>query len=209
VVLDLLDSSFYDALARDAFDDLVLGATLEHRELPTEHLSLGFPSFVWGGQAWASVDGTFSTIRSVLDSEPGGGSVAFSNLSQEWTTRLNKNRENLNGVLFSIYLMFLSIEPGEGQDANAFRIREGPWTISGGTMNDSAAEFEFTTAFDALKFQVSALLARSRRCQFAYKGKFCKSESPLPSCPFTVDGCTERHVILRFSSWPFSDTRVI
>lgn len=209
MVLSTLDTTFYDALARDAMDDLVIGATLAHEKLPTEFLSLGYPTFTWNGQQYRSVDGNFTTLRSILDTEPDGGSASFDNLSKEWTDRLNKNGEQLNGVLFTIFLMFLDTQPGAGQLAEKFRIQEGPWTISGGTLNDTAAQFEFATAFDALKFQVSALLARSRLCQFAYKDKFCKSVSPLQTCGKTLNDCGERHNVLRFSSWPFSDARVL
>lgn len=209
MVLSTLDTAFYEALNRDSMDDLVVGATLAHPTLPLERLALGFPTFTWDGDEWRSIDGNFGTLRSILDTEPDGSSVTFDNLSKEWTERLNRDKQQLNGVLFTIFLMFLNTQPGAGQDAAKFRIQEGPWTISGSTLNDTAVQFEFTTAFDALKFQVSALLARSRLCQFAYKDKFCKSTSPLATCGKTLNDCAERHAVLRFSSWPFSDARVL
>jgi len=207
---------FLTALARSEIDDVYMLCILEGEGLPTEYLSLGTRSLIWGWadgaddddgvvHLYTAIDGTFTTKRNTLDAAPPRAAITFTNLNQVWFERLNRDELDYNGATITFRLVFSSVDP----DANNkdYRIDDGPWMLTGGRVTDRGCTFNFGAAFDSLKLMVPALLARARRCQHLFRGKWCAYNGNLKTCNHTPGDCAKRHTILRFSAWPFSNQR--
>jgi hypothetical protein len=222
-VLDL-HTDFLTKLASYGVDDMFLLAKLEGEGLPTQYLSLGNRSLEWGAQygvittggmipadraTWVATDGSFNTRRDTLDSEPPRCSISFTNLDGAWYEALHQNALDYNGASLTLLTVFATVDPIYITDSLRCRITDGPWMLSGGVLGDNGVSFDFGAAFNALKLRVPALLMRARRCQFAYKGPYCRSTSDLPTCPKDPHGCAQRQGdILRFSAWPYSNKKI-
>jgi hypothetical protein len=218
-----LDTTFLQKLAQPQIDDLFLLATLEGEGLPTQHLSLGLRSLDWGAttglitsagalaadrQTYEATDGAFDTKRDTLDSEPPRSSISFTNLDGAWYDAIHESAQDYNGALITFKMVFASVDPTDIATSLKSRIQDGPHMLSGGQMGDDGVSFDFGTSFNALKLRVPALLSRARRCQFAYKGPYCRATSSLTSCDKSPHACSQRHgAVLRFSAWPFSNKR--
>lgn len=218
-----LSTAYLQKLAAEGVDDLFLLATLEGEGLPTQYLSLGSRTLEWGAttglittaglkpadrQTYVATDGSFDTKRDTLDSEPPRSSISFTNLDSAWYTRMHEDAEDYNGATLTFKMVFASVDPTGINDSLKSRIEDGPWMLSGGRLGDDGVTFDFGASFNELKLRVPALLSRARRCQFAYKGPFCRSTSNLPDCDKTPHACSQRHNgVLRFSAWPFSNKR--
>lgn len=211
-----LEVPFLQRLSDAAIDDVFLLAELSPRpgdtSLPVEYLSLTHRSLEWGAgdsrHLYALSDGDFDTKRDTLESEPPESTITFSNLSEEWYKRLNQQGLEYNGALLTLRLVFASVDPSDEDESERSQIADGPWVLSGARVDDTAATFSFGAAFNALKLEVPVLNSRSRRCQFIYKGAFCKSTSTLFTCAKTLSDCAARHPeVRRFSAWPYSNQR--
>jgi len=208
-----LSVPFLTRLSDAGIDDIFILAELappRHVSEAIQYLSLTHRSLNWGGRDWKITDGTFDTKRDTLESEPPTNQISFSNLDASWYERLNGNEESMNGSLLTLRLVFASINPSDEAEREMSQIKDGPWVLSGARMNDTAAGFGFGTAFNALKLEIPVLNSRGTRCQWLYKGPFCKSVSSLLRCNQTISNCAERFPEgkpLRFSAWPYSNQR--
>lgn len=216
-----LDTAFLQKLASDALDDLFMLARIEGDGITTRYFSLGFRTLEWGASAgeltsagvipadravYVATDGEFSTKRDTLDSEPPAISLSLTNLDSGWYEELHARAKDYNGARVTFLTVFASVDPVGILQSRLSRIEDGPWLISGYSLDDNSVTFDLGANFDALKLQVPTLLSRARRCQFAYKGEFCRSTSGLLVCNKSPLDCGARHDgRLRFSSWPFSN----
>lgn len=218
-----LDTAYLQKLADDGVDDLFLLAIIEGEGLTTQRLSLGTRSLTWGASGgvitaagtleadralYTATDGSFDTRRDTLDSEPPRSNISFTNLDSAWYERMHEQAEDYNTASLTLLTVFASVDPFGIVASLKSRITDGPWMLSGGRLGDDGITFDFGAGFNALKLMVPALLSRARRCQFAYKGPFCKSTSTLLSCGKSPGDCSQRHgAVMRFSAWPFSNKR--
>ena len=218
-----LSTPFLQKLAADGVDDMFLLATLSGDGLPTQKLALGTRSLEWGftqgiitkdgaitadRATYSATDGSFATRRDTLDSEPPRSSISFTNLDDAWYDELHLNARDYNGATLTFLTVFASVDPTGYLDSLKSRIEDGPWMLSGGRMGDDGITFDFGASFNALKLKIPALMSRARRCQFLYKGEFCKSTSTHADCDKTPHACAIRQgSILRFSAWPFSNRK--
>lgn len=203
---------FLTRLSGDCYDDRFVLAVLSGIGLPTQYLSLGQRTLVWGPtgdiQTYAAVDGAFDTQRETMDSEPPLNRITFSNLDRSWYKRINRDGEDYNGALLTLREVFSTINPSVPAVSLLSRIDNGPYMMSGGRMGDNGVTFNFGVGINVLKVQFPAMLSRARRCGLVYKGEDCGSTSSLPTCGKTPQDCAQRHdTILRFVQWPFSNQR--
>lgn len=211
-----LEVPFLQKLADSGVDDIFILAELEpapgDNSLTTEYFSLTHRTLVWGPtgkeKTYTLEDAEFDTKRDTLESEPPESTITFQNLDASWYTRLNEEGLQYNGALLTLRLVFASVNPAAEDESLASQISDGPWVLSGARLDDNAITFVFGAAFNALKLEVPVLNSRAQRCQFLYKGAYCKSASPLLTCAHTINDCAQRHGdVLRFSAWPYSNQR--
>lgn len=121
-----------------------------------------------------------------------------SDAARPWSTALNS--EDVNGVLVNVRVVMLS-----QLAQTTAQIDETGWVVRGASLVGNSCNLELGPPYDLARLYVPAMSLRSPWCAFDYKGRLCKSESALLTCPKSYAACMARHnqMALRISQIPW------
>jgi len=190
VILRSVSAAFQTALEADQTAELV--TLVEIGTTPASYIAFWPQDVTFGGNTYTADGGAHSEITSDIEYNRPGMTLTLQNVEDAsgavlpWTGALS------SGTINGVEVTFRIVSTALLSDADAV-LMDAKWYISGWTLKTDQVIFKLGSPHDALTLEVPTRPLGAPTCVWKYQVGACTSTSTRPSCPKTVQGCSERY----------------